>query len=323
MREAAFVKQNVSRWQDYEKELAQANKLSADRLASLYVQLTDDLAYARTHFPKTVTVNYLNGLASQVHRGIYRNKREEGNRFVTFWKQELPLLFASVQREFLYALLIFSASMLVGLLSALNDDTFVRLILGDGYVNMTLQNIKEGTPMAVYDQGNGMGMFFRITYNNIMVSFFAFAAGVFFSIGTGYILFKNGVMLGAFMGMFYREGVLDHAISVWIHGTLEISVIIIAGGAGLVMGNSFLFPGALPRGESFKRGVMKGLKVVVGLVPIFILAGFLESFITRQTQYPLFVKLIIIGLSATFIIWYFVVLPNLVKRKHKLHEHNH
>jgi len=82
-----------------------------------------------------------------------------------------------------------------------------------------------------------------ITINNIRVAFLAFAFGVITSIGTAYILFSNGVMLGAFITFFYTKGVFFEANKqIWLHGTIEISVIIVAGCAGLIMGNSILFP---------------------------------------------------------------------------------
>src|SRR3546814_13017991 len=84
-------------------------------------------------------------------------------------------------------------------------------------------------------------------------------------------------MLGAFQFFFYQKGLLlTSVLSIWIHGTLEISAIIIAGSAGLVMGNSLLFPGTWSRLESFRRGARRGLKIVIGLVPVFITAALLE-----------------------------------------------
>ena len=118
-------------------------------------------------------------------------------------------------------------------------------------------------------------------------------------------------MVGAFQYFFHQQGVLQESLlTIWVHGTLEISAIIIAGAAGFVLGNSFLFPGTYSRGESFRRGARLGLKIVVGLVPIFIIAGFLESFVTRHAlSIPSYASLAIIALSLAFIIYYFIILP--------------
>ncbi len=108
--------------------------------------------------------------------------------------------------------------------------------------------------MAVYKGMSEGSMFLTITINNIRVSLLAFAAGVLFSVGTGYILFRNGIMLGAFHYLFFEHGYFDDTIlTIWIHGTLEITAIIIAGAAGLIMGNGLLFPGTYPRAYAFRK----------------------------------------------------------------------
>jgi uncharacterized membrane protein SpoIIM required for sporulation len=318
MREASFLKINSAKWNKFESLIDANSRSSPDQLADLYIELTDDLAYARTNYPESKTTQYLNLLTSKVHGLIYKNKKESKSRFFSFWKTELPCLFKKYQKSFLYAFVIFFLSSSIGAISAAYDDTFVRLILGDIYVNKTLDSIKKGDPMNVYKTMNETDMVLYITVNNIKVSFFTFAFGVIFSIGSGYMLFQNGVMLGAFQYFFYSKGLLlTSFLTIWIHGTLEISAIIIAGAAGLIMGNSFLFPGTYSRMDSFKRGAKDGLKITIGLVPIFMMAGFLESFITRHTEMPVILKIFIIGSSASFIIFYFVIYPfTLTKTQH-------
>ena len=312
MREAAFIKQNHSKWEDFEKILSQKSP-DPDKLAELFIQITDDLAFSQTQYPKSKTTLYLNSLASQVHQNVYKTKKEEKSRFVRFWMEELPLVTKDCHKPMLYSLIIFSTAMLIGALSAANDDTFIRLILGDHYVNMTLENISNDDPMAVYKQIDESSMFLGITLNNIRVSFLAFVLGVFAPLGTPLLLFHNGIMLGAFQYFFYQKGLfLTSFLTIWIHGTLEISAIVIAGGAGLVISNSILFPGSYTRLESFKRGTKNGMKLVVGLVPVFITAGLLESFVTRHTELSIFIKTGIILLSAIFIIYYFIIYPYIV-----------
>ena len=316
VREAAFVKRNQQRWQEIEQALTTKQRPHPDRLAEIFIQLTDDLSFSRTQYPKSRVTQYLNNLASKIHLVIYTNKKEERSRFITFWKYELPMVLYESRRPLLYAFLIFIGSGIIGGISAYNDETFVRLILGDAYVNMTLENIEKGNPMAVYSGMNEGDMFFAITFNNIKVSFYAFVAGLFFSVGTGFMLFQNGIMVGAFLTFFLKKELLLHSLTViMLHGTIELSSIVIAGAAGFVMGNSFLFPGTYSRFTSFKAGVKKGMKIVIGLVPLFILAGFIESFITRYTFMPWFLKAIVIGLSAVLIVFYFIIYP------HKLAKH--
>jgi uncharacterized membrane protein YhdT len=97
---------------------------------------------------------------------------------------------------------------------------------------------------------------------------------------------------------------------------LEISAIVIASSAGFVLGNSFMFPGTYTRLESFKIGAVESLKICVCLVPVFIVAGFLESFVTRYTEMPLWLSIGIIAVSGAFILLYFVVYPITYRHVH-------
>ena len=316
MREAAFVKQNKEKWIAFEIAMSPGSPTDPDALVDGYIQLTNDLAYAQTYYAESKTLLYLNSLASQAHQNIYRNKKESGHRIIGFWTREFPLFFRQYQPTLLVAFLIFAAAAAIGSLSALNDSSFVRLILGDAYVNETLNNISRGEPTAIYKGGSEIGTFLGITINNIRVAFLAFAFGAISSIGTAYILFSNGVMLGAFCTFFYAKGVFFEANrQIWLHGTLEISVIIVAGCAGLIMGNAILFPKTFSRRHSFMRGAKDGLKVVVSTLPFFILAGFIEGFITRHAEMPDWLAFSIIGGSLLLIVHYYLVYPNLLNRK--------
>lgn len=311
MREAAFIQRNQAKWQRLEQVLQGLDGLSGDETSSLYIELNDDLSYARTFYPKSNIPVYLNGLASRLHQHIYRNQRTSSGRFLTFWREEVPLAMAATRKQLALAFTVFALAMLIGAISAEHDESFVRLILGDGYVDLTLENIRKGEPMAVYGGHSEGAMFLGITVNNVRVALLCFAAGLFASFGTGLLLLYNGIMVGAFQYFFHQQGVLrESLLTIWVHGTLEISAIIIAGAAGFALGNGFLFPGTYKRIESFRRGARTGLKVVIGLVPVFIIAGFLESFVTRHAlTMPWYISLAIIGLSLTFVVYYFVILP--------------
>lgn len=310
MRELTFLHQNAARWQQFEASLQKHRDCDADELATLFIQVLDDLSYAKTFYPDSQTTAYLQTLAGKAHQLIYKNKRENKGRMLYFWKEELPRIVLSAHRELSIAFLVFIVSITLGFVSARYDAGFVRLILGDQYVNQTLENIRQDDPMAIYKSMHAVDMFLAITVNNIRVSFMAFAFGVFFSIGSGYILFSNGVMVGAFQYLFYERGLLSEALlTIYIHGTLELSAIVIAGGAGIVMGNALLFPGTYSRLASFIRGTRKGAKIIIGLIPIFIVAGFLEGFVTRHTDMPLALSLFIIIGSLGLIIWYFIIYP--------------
>lgn len=316
MREVTFLKKNADKWKEVEAFLASKDKFNPDKLADLFIELTDDLSYSRTFYPSSKTTQYLNSLTAKLHQSIYKSKKERKERFINFWKYEAPLLFYKHRMQIFISFAIFFISMLIGIVSSAGDSGFVRLIMGDSYVNMTLENIDKGDPMAVYKQMNGVDMFLGITFNNIRVSFIAFMFGLIVSFGTVWILMSNGIMLGAFQYFFHIYNLLfESVLVIWIHGTLEISSIIIAGAAGLVLGNSILFPGTYSRLYSFRIGSKEGLKMIVSLIPIFIVAGFLESFVTRYTGMPVYLSLSIILASITFVIWYFIIYPVILYKK--------
>lgn len=311
MKEVTFIRRNIEKWRETELVVEKATELTPDQLAEAYIDLTADLAFAQTHYPDSRITIYLNNLASALHNIIYRNKREKWTRILTYWTTEVPMVMFEARKELTVSFCIFAFSVLIGVVSALNDETFVRLILGNAYMDMTLNNIASGEPMAVYNGGGEMAMFLGITLNNVMVSFNVFVFGLLTSFGTGYMLFQNGVMIGAFQTFFFQQGLgIESMLAVWLHGTLEIWAIIVAGAAGVSLGNGWLFPGTYSRLESFRRGARKGLKIVVGSVPVFIIAGFIEGFFTRHTEWPDLLRLTIILLSLAFIIYYYMYLPN-------------
>lgn len=312
MREGLFIKKNIDKWKQYQYDPAK----DPDEMAGQFTDLVNDLGYAKTFYPQSKVTQYLNGLASRIYLGIYRNKKEEASRIARFWKTELPLIVRKYHREIGYSFLIFLLFGVIAAFSAAHDESFVRGVLGDQYVDMTEENIAHGDPFGVYKRQDQLSMFFFIAVNNIQVSFTIFVLGFLVSIGTVWQLFRNGVMVGAFQYYFFAKGLgWQSVLVIWIHGTLEISAIIISGAAGIVLGNSILFPGTHRRIDSLKRGGKDGLKMMIGLVPIFIAAAFLEGFVTRYSKMPVWLSGCILLASLSFVIWYFVVYPIRVGKK--------
>jgi uncharacterized membrane protein SpoIIM required for sporulation len=318
MREAAFARQNKDKWLKFESVLRNNIQIDPDELSSLYLEVTDHLSYSQTFYPGSHTLTYLNGLSVLAHQKIYKTKRESRSRFITFYTKEFPLFFSQYHKQLLMVFITFLLFSIVGAYSAATDSNFVRLILGDGYVNMTLENIENKDPMAVYKEMGELDMFLGITINNIRVALTAFSFGMFFSLGTIFIIMRNAIMLGSFQYFFYEQGLLWESVrTIWIHGTIEISVIIIAGCAGLVLGNSLLFPGTYTRLQSFIRGAKDGLKILLSTIPFFIIAGFLEGFVTRHTEMPDWLAILIIGGPLSLILFYYVIYPIQLKKKYE------
>ena len=255
MNELTFIQNNIEKWEHVEIMTKDLSQETPDDIADAYSDVTADLAFAYTHYPSSRIAMYLNNLAAVLHNAIYRNKRERRSRLITFWTREVPATMYAERRHLLASFVVFCISVLIGVASQLAEPDFCRIILGDGYVEQTLQNISNGTPMAVYDGGAESTMFLGITINNIGVAFRIFAFGLMSSLFSALLLLYNGIMLGCFETFFAQHGLLGESmLAVFLHGTLEISAIIVAGAAGLAIGNSWLFPGTYSRFYAFRQG---------------------------------------------------------------------
>lgn len=324
MRETLFIKRNKERWEGVSIQTTS----DPDELTDNYLQLLDDLAYAQTFYPRSKTKQYLNEKAAEFYNKIYSNRKERIAALFDFFKVELPIAIRQNHRQLLYALCFFSVFVLIGIISAIYESGFLSAILGPGYVEMTKDNIQRGDPFGVYKDGNYFIMFMRIALNNILLTILLdYATGIFLGVGTLYSLMVNGVMLGSFQYFFFQYGLgWQSILVVWIHGTLEISSIVIAGGAGLTLGNSILFPGSLTRLQSLQRGAERSAKILIITVLMLVLAAWLESHVThlsgnyfakdnRQPALPIWASLLILLSSLSFVVWYFIFYPIAVEKR--------
>ncbi len=282
------------------------------------MDITDDLSYAQTFYKRRTVRVYLNQLAQRVYTGVHKQKGEPIKKFLTVWQTSLPLEIYRSRKNLLFALIAFSVYALIGVMTTYVDPEFPRVVMGDGYVDMTLENIQQGNPLKVYETEDQMAMFIQITTNNLKVAFLTFFVGFFFTVGTHMLLFYNGVMLGAFQYFFHSKGLLITSfLGIWIHGAFEISAIVLAGGAGITAGNGLLFPKSYTRLQSLQLSTKRGLKIMLSLVPFIIAAGYLESYVTHNYQdLPTWSKWMLILLSFAIIIFFYVLYPIYVARKH-------
>src|ERR1700712_1102007 len=166
MREGMFIKKNVDKWNEYQHNPTN----DPDETAERFITLVDDLSYAKTFYPRSKVTRWINGIASDIYQNIYRNKKEKYTRVFTFWKYELPLLFKKYHPLLLFTFLLFSLFICIGVFSSIKDETFIRGVLGDQYVDMTEENISKGDPFGVYKSDNPFTMFVYIAMNNSFVA---------------------------------------------------------------------------------------------------------------------------------------------------------
>ena len=317
MREISFIKKNKSKWLEVEQSLNQKQSQNPDELADAYIQLINDLSYSQTYYPKSKTTEYLNFLVTQIYRKIYKTKRLEKNRLKSFFLEEIPYLIYQYRKQMIFAFALFFFFVALGAISAAYDDRFVRIILGDEYVNMTLENIKNGDPMAVYNKQGELNMFIGITINNIGVAMKSYVFGLSAGVLTFFMSMQNGIMLGSFQYFFYENGVFEQSLrGIWLHGAMEIFSIVIATMAGFILAGSILFPGTYSRFQSFVTGASESLKILISTLPFFVMAGFIEGFVTRWSgTMPLWINVFIIVLTLALISFYYLVLPFIYHKK--------
>ena len=317
MREVAFIKQNRDKWVVYEEVISGRVKKTPDEMANMYVQLINDLSFAQTYYPKSKLTKYLNYLSAQIYQKVYKTKRYEQNKFAQFFKVDVPLVVYAHRKYIYFAFAIFAIFVAIGVISSATDDTFVRLILGDSYVNKTLENIENGDPMAVYQSSSGWGSSFGITINNLQVGLRAYLYGVTGGIGTLLVVIYNAIMLGSFQYFFYEKEVFMESIrGIWLHGSMEIFGIVIETAAGFILGASILFPKTYSRLNSFKIGFRNSFKIYISTIPFTIFAGFIEGYITRHAQaMPNVLNYVIILGTLGLISYYYLVYPKKVYQK--------
>lgn len=331
MKETAFINQNKKKWAKFEK-MSKQSISDPDEVSRLFVEITDDLAYARTHYSKRSVRVYLNSLAQQVFHSIYKKKREPLSKLLDFWKTGLPLEMYRSRKALLTSFLVLFIGMLIGVVSTIDDPDFLGAVIGYDYVDLTEANIKNGRPMDIYGSGQEMDSFLSIAMNNMRVALLTFVLGLFYSVGSGIFLFFNGIMVGAFQWFFKVRGLLFTSfLTIWIHGAFEIPAIVLAGAAGITMGNGLVFPKTLTRLQSLAISAKRGVKIMIGVMPIIILAAFIEGYATRHTiisisgdtigtEWPDAVKWTIILGSFLIMIGYFVIYPFFLAKKMNFNE---
>lgn len=317
MKETSFIAQNKEKWAKFEKN---RDKSTADpeELGRLYAEINNDLSFAQTFYKKRTVRAYLNYLAQEIHRKLYKQKKEPLKRILRAWSVDIPLEIYRARKNILFAFILFLIYATIGAFSTHQDVGFANMILGDGYIQETENLISEGNPLGIYGSTSQGYMFMRITINNIQVALMCFFGGILFSLGTHVLLFNNALMVGVFQYFFKLKGLLlTSFLTIWIHGAFEISAIVIASGAGFTLGHGLMFPGSYTRLQALQMSGMRGIRIMLSLVPIFIIAGFLESYVTRHYQtMPEWSKWCIVLFSFALILFYYVLYPILVARKH-------
>ncbi len=246
-------------------------------LALLYRQTASDLAAVREDPSSRSVADYLNQLLGRAHNLIYMGRRGQASGIVHFYRVSYPQIF---RETFVYtatAFVIFFALAVTGYLVTLGDPEFPRYVLGSRMMDkIERREMWTDRILTVQPQASA-----GILTNNLTVGFTAFALGITGGVGTVWLLAFNGLLMGVIAAACHQAGM---SISLWsfvaTHGVLELPSIFIAGGAGLLIARGLLFPGLLARRESLRLASSQAARLLLGTVPLLIVAGFLEGYVS-------------------------------------------
>jgi uncharacterized membrane protein SpoIIM required for sporulation len=317
MKNAAYFEKAQPVWDELSALLDKAKRvgargLSAEELARLdrlYRLSTIHLAQVRLRTTNQALVERLNRLVARAHSFIYVAPRQNPlSRFAHFYAVGFARAVARTWRFHMVSFLLFAAGALLAYWGARNDHITAYALLGDdirlpGASAEQLQNVlrsnREWTGTEKFQFAS------MLLTHNTKVGFSAFALGIFCGIPTVFLMLMNGGLLGAFAAVHHARGV-ETEMWAWIlvHGVTELTAIILCGGAGFMLGMAVLRPRYATRAQSLLIAGREALRIALGVVPMFILAGIIESYV-RQSQLPVTARLIFACATAIFWASYF------------------
>ncbi|MCL1791963.1 MAG: stage II sporulation protein M [Peptococcaceae bacterium] len=267
-----------------------------DDLHTLYLKVSQHVSICQTYFPQSQLTGYLNDLATRAHNTLYRGQVSSSNQIKQFFAHTFIDLFW--ERRFFIGLaaLLFIFGGLIGYLMVYNQpDSLQTLVPG---IPNDPETLREGMLVPAATMSSS------IMTNNIQVAMLAFAGGATLGLLTIYLMIYNGISVGALACYFWQQGA-SYEFWAYIvpHGIIELTAIFIAGGAGLLMGYKVLVPGTAPRSHQFITQAGQSCFLLLGTIPLFIVAGIIEGFIT-PAPIPLEVKYMVAILTVFALMLY-------------------
>lgn len=280
-----FIKQNRTEWELLEQSIRELSKnkrsLTAERVENfqlLYRKAVNHLSFSQTYFHNEEVTYYLNELVAKAHHLLYRDQATTSlYQLKQFFGKTFIRLLIEQWRFVFVACLLFLIGAIGSFLAVINDPVHLYSILPSA--------IASHVDPAQLGQGHKLmdapAMSAQIMTNNMQVGILAFAGGITFGTFTIYLLINNGMILGALAALFWQYGKFyDFWAYIVPHGMIELTAIFIAGGAGLLMGYSLIVPGPYSRAYQLKRQALRSVQLLLGTIPLFIVAGTIEGYIT-------------------------------------------
>jgi uncharacterized membrane protein SpoIIM required for sporulation len=308
-----FINERKNAWLRLEGLLTTLDRMTLRRLhreevkelGRIYRRTASDLAIARAESRDPRLVNYLNSLVIRAHGRIYRADAQGKKRIRNFFARDFPLAFRRTWRYTATAFGVFLLFSLIAFFGTRHDPDFSEFAgISPFFRELVINNRTHW--WEDLNQANQIGSS-QIFTNNIRVTFYAFALGAMFGLGTLYVLAFNGAMFGAILALTYRAGFGNDLLAFVVgHGVIELSCIFIAGGAGLLIGTALLMPGNLSRTDAFKSRGMEAVRLIVGCVPLLVIAGIIEGFISPAPISPV-IKFTVAGVTGVALYSYLLL----------------
>lgn len=288
-------------------------------IARLYRAATSDLALAQRDFPRNEITLYLNQLVARAHAVVYRSEPLALKRLWRFALTGFPRLFRETWVfTFLAALFFVIPAVVSGISVYTRPETVTLLLPPEAHRLITIVEDKELWVDIPVEERPYISSF--IMTNNIQVSFLAFAGGLTMGLLTLWVLFMNGLILGALTGLTSFHGI---GFELWTfvigHGVIELSVIFMAGGSGLMLGWAILKPGLLRRRDALAQAARKAVYLLLGAVPWLVVAGIIEGFISPNESIAIPVKWTVGIASGIFLYGYLLLAGREPKSKKPSH----
>ena len=288
-----FINDRKNAWQRLEQLLQLLDRMTLRRLhreevrelGRIYRRTASDLAIARAESRDPRLINYLNSLVIRAHGRIYRADAQAGRRLRTFFLRDFPQTFRRTWRYTATAFGVFLIFSTIAFFGTRYDPDFSEFagIDASWKAQNTDQKRRWWERINRGNQAESAGIF----TNNIRVTFYAFALGAMLGLGTLYVMALNGAMFGSILALTYAAGYGNDLLTfVAGHGVIELSCIFIAGGGGLLIGTALVMPGNLTRADALKSRGMEAVRLIVGCVPLLVIAGIIEGFISPAPINP-------------------------------------
>jgi uncharacterized membrane protein SpoIIM required for sporulation len=254
-------------------------------LDALYRRATTDLAYAQSFFPSTDAHRFLNQLCASAYGTIYQPPRQYWAALREFYAKGFPAAVRTERKFIASSALIFMLGLLLGALVVLLQPGGAELLVPEQMRRFIAEKRMWTDDILSIAPPNLVAS--AIATNNLTVTIFAFASGILAGTGTIFILVNNGIQIGALAALCAREQMAMSLFSfIGGHGPLELSIIVIAGGAGLMVGQAVIDPGELPRRQYLKKRGIEAVKLVLGCAPFLVFTGAIEGFVSPGDFFP-------------------------------------